>query len=819
MRKVISLNGEWKLAPCAKARTRPRSGWIPARVPGDVHADLSRAGQLPEDLFYRKNMMEVKWVGKKNWWYETEFSLDTKSKNHLELVFEGVDLFARVYLNGEEIGFANNAHREFRFDVTSKARKGKNRLSVEFLSTIRELEKLHRKYPDHQAIFTEGRSLLRKAQCQFGWDWSPEALSLGLWKDVYLEERVGLCIEDVFVETQVNGDCCFLVTLSDRAFDQTLVLEIGDLDGHRVEVATQGRKNFIGVTIPDPELWWPHGWGKPHQYSYSIALKEGRRSLDKRKGRFGIRSVELEERVLEKDQIGLTLRVNGHPIFCKGANWVPTHIFPGLAEDETYVRLVQHAQDANFNMLRVWGGGIYEKERFYEECDRLGIMVWQDFANACADVPDDVQSMLENIIEEGEYQVKRLRHHPSIVLWCGGNESSSAFHFNSTYPGKRLFHYYYRGLVNDLVAQSAYFPTSPFSKSDLGSAQTSGESHWSSWPNKKDSVIEWGNFRDRFKDVRTVFNGEVAEQGPSPMESQLKFLKHSDIWPPNEVVDYHVMNHPHPDMIHVHPRYVIDQLMIAEQLIGPCDSAESFIARASMGHAEVLREDLEFYRMKKFDNSGALVWMYNEPWPGSNWALIDFYGQIKPALYAVRRAFAPLAVSIKRVEKDFTVHLLNDTLQPASGTLTLICMDIHGKEYWRKSAKETALANTSATPMTLKAGNVRSASAFLRAEWRVGDETFTTHYFPKPWKEYPFSTATVDVEIVDRNRRTESGYATRLRVSSPTYARFVRLRVKNSDGVRDRWSDNYFDLIPDESRMITLTTPKRINGVDASTLL
>lgn len=808
MKQRTNLNGVWTLACSDAAGVRPERDWIEAQVPGDVTVALSRAGLLPEDLFYRENLKEAKWVESKHWWYETEFELAALPKDRLELVFQGLDLFATVRVNGSPVGESNNAFKPFRFDVSDAVQVGINRIEVEFAPTRKRVEQLHEEYPQYWSLFTPGRSLVRHAQCQFGWDWAPDALALGIWQDVFLEECDGAKIENLFVEAQVDGDCCVRVELpllEQEELPKGVPLAnippyytVGALhagiyynDALVAEgtVKTNGVHNFICLKVDDPKWWWPNGMGAQELYECRVTLlNEQGVEQDVMSKTFGFRSVALEEKKVEVDRISFTFLVNGERCFIKGANWVPAHCFPGVIEDDTYDYLVGRAQEANYNMLRIWGGGIYEKDRFYEECDRRGIMVWQDFMNACAEPPDDADFFLKNIIEEAEFQVKRLRNHPSVACWCGGNESSSSHRYEPDRPGRRLCRYYYRGVVGDLSPLTPYIPGSSHGKSDFGQIQTSGETHWSMWPRKNSDG--YGTYRERLKQVRTVFNGEICLQGPSPLSSQLQFLDKSDIWPPNEVVDFHVMHHP--ALPEVHPRFVTSQLAAAEEIIGPCDSAESFTNNAMMAHAEMVRNELGFYRSTKWANSGAMLWMFNECWPCSNWANVDFYGAMKPACWVEKRLFAPLAVAMTALEDTVDLHLLNDTLQDADGDLYVYCMDIRGELFWEEKHSGTCPANSAVVAASYAKSVLDGDGVFLRMEWRVNGQTLIEHWFPALFKDVAFEPPRLQWTLDGRT----------LRVTAETYVRFVSIEVP-LEQVRDvTLSDNYFDVIPGETRTI-----------------
>ena len=835
MKKLTNLNGIWKMACSELAEQRPNGKWIHAAVPGDVTVALSKAGELPEDLFYRDNLKQAKWVEQKHWWYVREFTLKRLPKNRLELVFQGLDLFATVYVNGQKAGETNNAFKPFRFDVTDLVKRGVNKIEVEFAPTRERVEDLHKKYPQYWSLFTPGRSLVRHAQCQFGWDWAPDALALGIWQDVFLEECDGAKIVNLFVEAQLDGDCCVRVELP--LFDQEELPKGVPLDkispyyatgalraeilynGKCVagdEVKTNGVHNFICLKVKNPKWWWPNGMGEQSLYECRVSLMDEKgRVQDTMARAFGFRSIELEEKKLEADRISFTFLVNGERCFIKGANWVPAHCFPGVIEDSTYDYLISRAKQANYNMLRIWGGGIYEKDRFYEECDKRGIMVWQDFMNACAEPPDDDSFFLHNIIDEAEVQVKRLRNHPSVACWCGGNESSSSHRYEPDRPGRRLTRYYYRGVVGDLSPFTPYIPGSSHGKSDFGQIQTSGETHWSMWPRKNSDG--YGTYRERLKLVRTVFNGEICLQGPSPLSSQLQFLEKNDIWPSNGVVDYHVMHHP--ALPEVHPRFVESQRQAAEQIIGPCECAESFINNAMMAHAEMVREELGFYRSTKWGNSGAMLWMFNECWPCSNWANVDFYGAMKPAYWMEKKLFAPLAVTIKRIHDNFTLHLMNDTLKNASGPVRVVCMDIHGKIFWEENFKGDCVANTAVRIASYGPKKVEGENRFLRMEWKVGKQTLSANYFPQLFKDVAFEKPDLTVrQSESRKVKSLNVWKTTVKITAKNYARFVYVDVPLRQVREVTLSDNYFDLISGETRTVEMISRSPLKKVHVKTL-
>lgn len=836
MKTKMKLNGQWKLGSMKKDSRTPNDveKWINAVVPGDVNDELSKKGIIHKNLFYKKNLMDTKWVDKQYWWYRKTFSFKGPKKDNMQLVFDGLDTFTRVYLNGKLLGETNNMHLQYRFDVNDKIKIGKNEIMVQILPTRKIVAKLFKKYPDYLVIFYNGRNLIRKAQCQFSWDWAPDALSIGIWRDVYIENFDDSTIEDVYVETSLDGQLCFRVLISGnltpaadereregggagKALAKNLYnIKVSVTDGKKTysaSISVSGRNNVINLKIPDPKLWWPNGYGEPFLYQYNVDLTYKLSKKHSYKGTFGIRKVEIRENMVDEQTNAFTFYVNDVPVYCKGANFIPSDCFPGRVRDNLYENLVSRAAEANYNMLRLWGGGIYEKDGFYDLCDRKGIMIWQDFMNACAEIPDDQMWFLENMIKEATYQVTRLRNHPCIVTWCGGNESSSYNMFQPDRPGFKMVNYYLRGVVASLHKEAAYIPNSPHSKGDYGQYKLSGDTHSSTWPRTPNE--QYGNFRDRVRDVLSVFNSEACLMSPSPMESILKFADYEDIFPPNDVMDYHLMYHPY--SLGTHPRFVISQLKMAEQIIGECSNAEQFIDNAMMAQVEMMTEELGYYRSQKYKNSGTLLWMYNECWPCCNWAVVDYYGYLKPSFYTSRRMFAPLAVCVKIIDGIYQTFLMNDTLKDAEGSLKLSYRNIHGEIHWSKTYSGLCPANKSVAKAGISPAKLNETDSFIHAVWKVGKTLLKSNYFPKHWKEISFEKA--DYKHVVKSAREKDQFVYVIDLNSKNYSRCICIETPGHGPRGLSLSDNYFDMIPNEKKTVKLRCKEQVKKIVVRSLL
>ena len=386
---VTSLSGRWLL--------KYNNSYIIGEVPGDVTYDFCRAG-IVKNPYYDENYKQSAWITKSDWVYEKRFTVDTSElEDNTYLMFEGIDTFSEVVLNGRLLGKTANMHRCYRFDVTGLLVDGENVLTVKLKNVYDALgDKEQEKYT---SIFCANRLFIRKAQCHFGWDWAPKFPGYGIYRDVKLVSERADAIEDVFVSTDCLGNAKLKISFADR-FNGNLEISISrnGKEVARREKSISCKKALLTLKVEDPELWWPNGYGDAALYTYTVCQKTDSGSvLNKKEGKFGFRTVELDQGVVGEDRLNFAIKVNGKRIFCRGSNWIPAECMTGAITDEKYRLLVLNAKQANMNMLRIWGGGIYEKDCFYEYCDEMGIMVWQEFMFACSEIPDDIPEFFSEI--------------------------------------------------------------------------------------------------------------------------------------------------------------------------------------------------------------------------------------------------------------------------------------------------------------------------------------------------------------------------------------------------------------------------------------
>ncbi len=406
--------------------------WHQADIPGVVQTDLL-ANKLIEDPFFGDNEQQLQWIGETNWEYKTTFIADDEllENDHIEIVFTGLDTYANVFLNDSLVLKADNMFREWTIDCKDNLKKGDNELVVKFNSPIKEdsvkASKVNCKLPDERAY-------TRKAPYQYGWDWGPRFITMGIWKSVYLRTWKDARIENIrIVQDSVTADTAYYTSYFEieSSLEQDGFLSVFDDDFNdiinkkRVRLEKGAKEYPVTFYVDNPKLWWTNGLGKQNLYHFRFLL-QANNSIDRKYKRIGVRTLKL---VQQPDSIGESFyfQLNGVPVFIKGANYIPQDNFPSRVTANHYSKVIKSAVDGNMNMLRVWGGGIYEKDQFYNLCDEKGILVWQDFMFACNMYPGD-SAFLNNVEKEAEEQVKRIQYHPSLALWCGNNESDEGWH-------------------------------------------------------------------------------------------------------------------------------------------------------------------------------------------------------------------------------------------------------------------------------------------------------------------------------------------------------------------------------------------------------
>ena len=781
-----SLNTNWSF------RSMNSNDWYPATVPGNIYSDLID-NKLIEDPFIGANETKVQWVADSTWVYQTRFdvSSNTLNKDHLQLHFEGLDTYAKVYLNDSLILSSNNAFRNYKIPV-KKLISSRNTLAVHFAPThyAEEIEKNKLDYtlPEGNRVFT------RKAQFQYGWDWGPKLNTMGIWKEVSLQAWDDSRIENVYLRkdsyTEKEARFTAIITLTSSPEKSTSVQVFADGQDFSLQIPTGKQTNQfeIPITIEDPIFWWPHNLGIPHLYEVEVQLVQDGIVRDVVIVNHGVRNVSL---IAEEDEHGQSFyfNINGIPVYMKGANYIPQHSLQNRVTDAHYENLLQDVVDANMNMLRVWGGGIYENDVFYDLCDKKGILVWQDFMYACAMYPGD-EAFLENAKQEAEDQLVRLRNHPSIVLWCGNNENNEGWHNWGWQDGKtqaqkdKIWGDYLKLFDSILPAEVAkhtqldYWESSPKYGRGNPKYQFEGDAHdWWVWHD--------GYPFEHFEDFVPRFMSEFGFQSFPSMDA-MKFINHSkEIQIDTEGMRSHQKHHRGYELI--------DLYMERDYKVPEND--EDYVYVSQLVQARGMRMGIEAHRRAKPYNMGTLYWQLNDCWPGISWSSIDHFGNWKALHYEAKEAFENILISFKREGNHVNVYIINDLLKNLEETLVLQLYDFKGNVLWSSSLEVEVDRNSSVLAQSFFVENMSGLDGNeVLLDAKYGDYT-NTYFFEKP-KNLALDKAEIHYEI----QKVEQGFS--VDVTSPVFQKNVMLMVS----AKGHFSDNYFDLKPNETKTVLFKT-------------
>jgi beta-mannosidase len=800
--------------------------WLPAAIPGTVHTDLLANGKIP-DPFYRTNERDLQWIDKRDWEYQLAFNIDpiTLAHDHVELCFAGLDTYADVYLNDILVLQADNMFRSWTADIKAQAKSGQNTLRVLLRSPITEgLKRLDALGYNPPAISDQSENgglgdkkvsiFTRKAGYHFGWDWGPRFVTSGIWRPVHLRAWNAARISDLhIVQDSLSPDEARLTAVFEIVSDISgpAVVDVTSATDlaitTRAQIQLQPGINIAKAefTIAKPKLWWSNGLGDPSLYEFTGKLTTERTS-DSRGARVGLRTLKIVQKP-DADGTSFNVELNGVPVFMKGANCVPNDSFLPRATRAVYERVVRSAADAHMNMLRVWGGGTYEDDVFYDLCDEHGILIWHDFMFACAMYPGD-QPFLDNVRAEAVENVRRLRNHPCIAIWVGNNEIDTAW--QNDVPGagwgwkekctpaqrdemwatyQAIFHKMLPDVVAEHDPQRFYWPSSPLAAwdgqtvrhADMTTPKQSGDIHyWGVW---------WG--QKPFSIYRTAIGRFMTEYG---FQSFPEFKTVQAYAAPG---DYDIFS----DVMKAHQRSFIGNGTIKTYMERdykvPADFRQ-FLYVGQVLQAEGIKVAMESHRARMPFCMGSLFWQINDCWPVASWSSIDYYGRWKAQQYFARKSFAPELVTCWLDDETVHVAVVSDRLEDVPAKLTLRLSDFHGKTLKTIELPLTLKANSSAVAYTgtiseLLAG-AAPESVLLHASLASGHDVFSEDllYF-RAVKDLALLQATVTTKIKDLGGEFAIG------LTSPTLVKNLYLNLEGVDGF---FSDNYFDLLPHKTKIV-----------------
>jgi beta-mannosidase len=816
------------------------SKWRGATVPGLIHTDLLTHKLIP-DPFYRDNETKVQWVSDADWEYRKTILADQNllKHKHIDLVFEGLNTLADVSVNGKLILHVNSMFREWRVDIRSYLRQGNNTLAIVFHHIKPELARLDKAHPEEKEgkdtsaiakmLDAGNKSYVRKAAYEGGWDWGPNIVTCGIWRPVYLQcwedERIAdLGIQQSDITTQaahINVDVRMLSTVKANA---TLKVEYKQGSqtksfGYPVTLHVGINEVSYPIDIANPKLWYPNGYGKQDMYHFKATLLTGGQAADVVSTRSGLRSVRLNR---DRDSLGRKFEfiVNGIPVFAKGANIIPFDHFPTRMTAKRYRQFLQTTADAHMNMMRLWGGGYYETQEFYDICDDLGIMIWQDFMFANVTPPSFLK---EDIGKEMDHQVRRLRNHPCIAVWCGNNEISifledpapemipdafkaifaklAATRTSKTYTNYlEIFGYSIPGIVNRITPEIPYTSSSPTSDFERQSPNfISGDRHnYNVWWNNK-PIEDQANYKDRFV-------SETGIQGFPDMATIDAFTE-----PGDRSATSHIMN-AHQKNGMVNGNTVIGKIIKTEYK-DPADFA-TFDYLAQLVQGESLKIYVESMRRRRPFSMGFLFWQLNDSWPVISWATMDYYGRPKAAMYMAKHFYEPILASPFEEDGKVNIYVVSDRIADEKASLQVRLMDFDGKVLWSKKIghKVKRLSSEIALSISkdeLAGTNYDPEKTFISAKLvNEKGEVLSSNdlYFKRP-KDLKYSKSPLQTDL------SKQGDHYVLKVTSTALAP----RVGVTFGDDDVWlSDNYFDVLPNEPVYITVKSPKSLEELKKS---
>ncbi len=805
---IQDLGGEWEVS-CHEC-----DDWFPAAVPGTTHTDLRNAGRIP-DPFAEDNEHRLQWIGETDWIYRRAFDADEALFEHDKVYLEcdGLDTLAEVKLNGEPIALTDNMFRRYRIDVTGRLFRGRNVIEILFMSPVNYTCPLvgGSDLCICPSVSLPGSPYVRKAAYHWGWDWGPSLVTAGIWRPIRLVGYSGARIEDVHIRQRHSANSVTVtadIRFSDVTTDEPISIR-GRLISPSGEVIEQIGGSRIEFVVEKPKLWWPNGYGEQPIYELQVALLasgsspsllDGEAALQVVSRRIGLRTIEL---VQEPDQWGKTFyfRVNGVPIFAKGANWIPAHQFAPEITDEWYRDLIESAAHAHMNMLRVWGGGYYEDDRFYDLCDEYGILVWQDFMFSCAHYPSH-STLLADISMEVADNIRRIRHHPSLALWCGNNEME--WGVCDWWPEDkearqkeyaRIFHDLIPKLVAEHDPDTEYWPSSPASTTPFAcpNCETEGDGHyWDVWHGRMPFTA--------YRDHHFRFMSEFGFQSLPSMHSVKTFAEEKDWNMTSHVMECHQKN-PAGNGLILH--------YMAETFRFPKDFPMTVYV-AQILQAEAIRYGVEHWRRYRndFRCMGTLYWQLNDCWPVASWSSIEFNRHWKALQYYARRFFAPVLLSAQDEDASVKLHVTNDRMQPFRGTVLWSLETLDGMPLDEAATTVEVAGGSSACVADLDFAEHldmdSKRSLVFVYELREDDSLVSRAMIPfAPSKHMELPQPGISTTV------TEVGGEVVIQVSAEKAARFVMLDMESHDL---RFSDNFFDIPAGRSVEVSVTDTKGLTA-------
>lgn len=839
-KQTLDLTGEWQFKeyPVSARRMRDldEQNWLDCSVPSSIYTCLVKAGLIKlSDLHCRPH--NFLWPSEKSWIFQKFFDVGAKflELDRIELVFSGLDTFCQIWLNDKLIARTDNMFCSYRFDVKPLLKEKNNRLLIKCNSPLQTGNRLMSRFGilSRDNCSLPCRSYVRKAQCQFGWDWAPPLPGCGIWQAVCVEGFNSACLRDTHIRTieTDTGSADIKVSIQIEKFINqssticrlTVFNPAGSIAAHAELDFSATNSISTVLKIKPASLWWPASYGCQPLYTLKAELFSGNLLIETSSKKFGIRTVQLNQ---SPDDMGSTLRlrsgqagspqvgssfeftVNNRPVYARGASWIPASLFIGSSTDSDYEKLLTAAKEANINMLRVWGGGIYETETFYNLCDRLGIMVWQDFAFACAYYPD--RSWFGQMIKtEAVQNITRLRNHPSLVLWCGNNEvdwghSTGSLGKSKKFYGRDIYHKILPQLISELDPDRDYIPTTPLGPAKNPNEPSTGTVHqWNIWSGLEptDNYLTSPQKTPRFA-------AEFGFQSLPDKKTLQNFVPDKKLHPASNELERH--NYQPNGTARLH--YYVNELFRPPKDIG------EFIYLSQLTQARAVRKNVEHLRSKSDINSGVLFWQLNDCCPAVSWSCIDYAGRPKALYYYAKRLFSPVITTVlAQYENDvllpekkiasLTGSIINHSTEPFTGLFTcrIIDMNLRTLDELRRpvSVSPSGITSISLPQSFVRPGQPEDCFLYLLLE---NDKSIIAQnsffYLPDKYIDWPIQKINIQTEQIDDYNWL--------------------LKLKALVGMKDLYidmpfdaelSDNFFDLLTDEPKTVTIRTKEKIDDL------
>lgn len=800
---ILDLNGDWQF------RQADQQDWFAATVPGCNFTDLQANGLIDEP-FYRDNENKLQWIEQKDWHYRKSFVVPANwLAQDIELVAEGLDTFCDLYLNGKLLGQSQNMFVGQQFACTELLQAGENLLELRFRSPINETLPQHLAagytYPAENDKSEEKLSVYcRKAPCHFGWDWGPRFVTSGIWRPIYLRKVPKARISNLhFVQRRLSAKLAEFSFVASYQLKQSCeaVLQVRCAQAPQLNQLlrlqlTEGQTTELKFQLSDPQLWWPNGLGEAFLYQFDFSLTVDGELLDQQQQKIGLRSLEVVNKP-DADGVSFFIKVNGEPVFMKGANYIPGDSFIHRMTAERHQTDFAAVKAAHMNMLRVWGGGVYQDDVFYQLADENGILIWQDFMFACSLYPGDAVFMA-NVEQEVQYNIKRLRNHPCIALWCGNNEVDMGIE-KWEWPAKfgysdELFtrlKQEYMALFGELLPQQLqqldpqrfYLRSSPGVFWEDDSDHLGNHHFWGVWHGEQ----PFSEYQKRIP----RFMSEYGFQSFPVQSSMQRFTEAQDWDLGSEVLRVH-QKHPRGNkLIHSY----------LQQEHRPAADFTDLMYLSQVQQAEGLKLAFEAHRAAMPFCMGTLYWQLNDTWPAASWSGIDYYGRWKALHYQAGRSFATDLLVITEQQQQLQIQLVSDRHSTQQTTLALQLLDFNGAVLWQQQTELTTPANASALvwsmPKTeLLAGKTAEQLVFQARLLHSSGQLLTENlYYFVPAKQQRLTRPELSIQS------SIEGDSLVLQLQSQVLVRHCFLEFSP---MLANLSDNFFDVLPNQPKTIRL---------------